>query len=53
VIVHRRKGLFVVSEHKDKSGKRKNLGGLYSPAQAKARLRQVEYFKHLHGGGGG
>ncbi len=41
MIVKRHRGYFVVSE----SGK--NLGGPYkSRAKAKARLAQVEYFKH-------
>ena len=40
-------GYKVVSEHKTKKGKRKNLGGPYkSKEEADKRLRQVEYFKH-------
>lgn len=52
MIVHRRKGWYVVSEsHKDKKGRAKNLGGPYpSKAAAEKRLGQVEYFKHRKGG---
>jgi hypothetical protein len=40
------KGWNVEAEHKDKSGKPKNLGGPYkSKGEAVKRLRQVEYFK--------
>jgi hypothetical protein len=42
-------GYKVVSEHGGK-----NLGGPYkSKAAAQKRLRQVEYFKHSKGKGGG
>jgi len=47
MIVKRNGGYYVVSEHKDKEGKRKNLGGPYTTMKAaKRRLQQVEYFKH-------
>lgn len=39
-------GFQVVSEHKGKSGKRKNLGKYKTKDEAVKRLRQVEYFKH-------
>lgn len=40
----------VLSESKDKNGKRKNLGSGYkSKAEAKKRLQQIEYFKHKKG----
>jgi hypothetical protein len=39
----------VLSESKDKNGKHKNLGSATSKEDAKKRLRQVEYFKHLKG----
>ena len=38
---------YVKSESKGSNRKRKNLGGPYKTrAEAKQRLRQVEYFKH-------
>lgn len=47
MIEKRKKGYYVVSEHKDKEGHHKNLGGPYhSVALARHRLQQVEYFKH-------
>jgi len=47
MIVKRKDGWHVLSESKDKRGRRKNLGGPYkSRASALKRLRQVEYFKH-------
>ena len=47
MIVKRSDGYHVVSESKDKKGKRKNLGGPYATREgAKRRLQQVEYFKH-------
>lgn len=42
-------GYRVVSESKDKSGKRKNLGTYKSKEGAAKRLRAVEYFKHKKG----
>ena len=46
MIVKRKDGYHVLSESKDQSGNRKNLGGPYkSLEQAKKRLGQVEYFK--------
>lgn len=43
MIVKRKQGYFVISE---KTGR--NLGGPYkTKKEAKKRLRQVEYFKHL------
>lgn len=46
MIVKRKNGYYVVSESKDKSGKRKNLGGPYSTRiAATRRLQQVEFFK--------
>ncbi len=45
MIVKRKAGFFVLSEKT-----RRNLGGPYqSKNEAKKRLRQVEYFKHLKG----
>lgn len=45
MIVKRKAGYFVVSEKT-----RRNLGGPYKTRdEAKKRLRQVEYFKHLKG----
>jgi len=45
MIVRRKAGYFVLSEKT-----RRNLGGPYqSKDEAKKRLRQVEYFKHLKG----
>lgn len=45
MIVKRKTGYFVLSEKT-----RRNLGGPYqSKDDAKKRLRQVEYFKHLKG----
>ncbi len=50
MIVKTSKGYVVKSEHKDKSGKRKNLGGPYKTrAEAAKRLRQVEFFKRRKG----
>lgn len=43
MIIKKREGYYVISE---KSGR--NLGGPYkTKEEAKKRLRQVEYFKHL------
>jgi hypothetical protein len=36
----------VLSESKDASGQRKNLGTATSKEAAEKRLKQVEYFKH-------
>lgn len=48
MIVKRKGGYYVVSEKKDKKGRRKNLGGPYKTrAAAKKRIAQVEYFKHM------
>jgi hypothetical protein len=45
MIVKRKKGYYVLSEKS-----RKNLGGPYkTKKEAKKRLQQVEYFKHLKG----
>lgn len=45
MIVKRKEGYFVLSE---KTGR--NLGGPYvNEEEAKKRLRQVEFFKHLKG----
>jgi hypothetical protein len=47
MIVKKKDGYYVMSEHKTKAGKRKNLGGPYpTRAGAAKRLGQVEYFKH-------
>lgn len=41
------KGFVVYSKSKGKDGKHKRLGGPYkSKAQAQARIRAVEFFKH-------
>lgn len=43
MIVKRKAGYFVLSEKN-----RRNLGGPYeTKEEAKKRLRQIEYFKHL------
>jgi len=50
MIVKKEDGWYVLSEHKNKKGERKNLGGPYKTRdQAVNRLQQVEYFKR--GGG--
>lgn len=50
MIVKRKDGYHVVAEHKDKSGKPKNLGGPYKTRAAAAkRLQTVEYYKHKKG----
>jgi hypothetical protein len=47
MIVQREQGFFVVSEHFDKKGNRKNLGGPYKTREeARKRLQTVEYFKN-------
>ena len=47
MIVLRKDGYYVVSEHKGRNGRRKNLGGPYDThKQAENRLKEVEYFKH-------
>jgi len=52
MIIKVKGGYRVVSEKLDKKGKHKNLGGPYSSReQAKARLAQVERFKHMEKGG--
>jgi len=46
-IVKRKDGYHVISEHKDKEGHYKNLGGPYKTREeAEKRLKQVEFFKH-------
>ncbi len=49
MIVRVEGGWRVVSESKDKSGKRKNLGTYKSKEGAEKRLKAVEYFKHKRG----
>ena len=51
MIIKRDGKWYVLSEHKDEQGNRKNLGGPYgSYKEAAKRLQQVEYFKHKKGG---
>lgn len=50
MIVKRKDGYYVVSEKRDRSGKRKNLGGPYGTStRAKHRLQEVEMFKDMKG----
>ena len=48
IVRKRADGYYVLSEKRDKKGKRKNLGGPYAtPGRAKHRLDEVEMFKHM------
>lgn len=48
MIRKRKDGYYVLSESKDKTGKKKNLGGPYNTlSRAKHRLQEVEMFKHM------
>lgn len=46
MIIKVKDGYRVVSESKDKNGKRKNLGTSKTREEAVKRLGQVEWFKH-------
>jgi hypothetical protein len=48
IVVKRKDGYHVLSEKKDKKGKRKNLGGPYAtPGRTEHRLQEIEMFKHM------